>query len=84
MPFAEAGKMNVLFGGDVYLRDTDEWVEVGVPNASLVEDLLDIHAQTESLLMEADELGKITKNGQSISGSVIIPKSATFITTENS
>ena len=79
-PYAEAGKKNLLFCGDIHLHDTDEGAEVEVPNASILTDLLNIHEQSAPMTIEADGLGKVYKNGDLTSGPVSIPKSATFET----
>lgn len=79
-PYAEAGHKNLLFSGDIHLHNTDEGVEVEVPNASILSDLLDIHIQSAPMTIEADGLGKVYKNGDLTSDSVSIPKSATFVT----
>lgn len=79
-PFAEAGRKNLLFCGDIHLHDTDEGVEVEVPNASILTDLLDIHAQSAPMTIESNGWGEVYNNDNLTSDPVSIPKSATFET----
>lgn len=83
-PYAEAGHKNLLFCGDVHLHDTDEGVEVEVPDASILTDLLNIHNQRAPMTIESDGWGKVYNNGDLTSDPVSIPKSATFVTIERS
>ncbi len=79
-PYAEAGRKNLLFCGDIHLHDTDEGVEVEVPNASILTDLLDIHKQSALMTIESNGWGNVYKNGDLTSDPVSIPKSTTFVT----
>lgn len=82
-PYAEAGRKNLLFCGNIYLHDTDEGVKVEVPNTSILTDLLNIHDQRAPMTIESDGWGKVYKNGDLTSDPVDIPKSATFETIGN-